>query len=122
MTYHTTPPELDIKKCDTIESSIGEVYYDPTVSTYQADHDWSTNQSISTTVVLLLELASEYSREDLPPLYERINPDGLDVVFKLPHTDKSCINGRVTFTYAGYLVSVQAAGTVTVSPYQEQSK
>ena len=47
------------------------------------------------------------------PLYAAIDPDALDRLFRSAPAG-SGIAGRVTFTYAGYDVTVQATGDVRV--------
>lgn len=44
----------------------------------------------------------------LPPLYDSIDPDALDAIFRDDHP------GRVTFSYAGYEVTVCGRDQVTV--------
>ena len=50
---------------------------------------------------------------DLRPLYDVIDPDALDLFFESPHRPTS---GRVTFTFEGCAVAVDADGRVTASP------
>jgi len=47
---------------------------------------------------------------ELPPLYDSIDPDALDAVVE------SAATTSVTFTYAGYDVTVDADGTVSTAP------
>lgn len=46
---------------------------------------------------------------ELPPLYEVIDPDALDVLVS------STARGEVSFTYEGYQVTVNCSGTVGVT-------
>lgn len=50
--------------------------------------------------------------EPLDPLYDTIDPDALDALFSTAARD---VAGTVEFAYCGYEVTVDRAGTVTVS-------
>lgn len=50
---------------------------------------------------------------DLPVLYETIDPGALDALFRPSGTSQRSI-GQVSFRYAGYRVSVDADGTITI--------
>lgn len=61
---------------------------------------------------VLREIAAREGTDpaDLPvPLYEAIDPDALDSLFRAD-------GGRVTFTYYRYTVTVESDGTVTLEP------
>jgi hypothetical protein len=73
---------------------------------------------LSTLVVRAVSAATETPPDKLPPLYQAIDPDALDVVF-----DHSDTEGAVEFQYAGRTVTVFADRTVNVSlaaPQQNQ--
>jgi len=50
----------------------------------------------------------------LEPLYNTVDPDALDALFS-SRNGTATRSGTVTFTHAGYEVTVSAAGDVTVS-------
>ncbi|AGB36533.1 HalOD1 output domain-containing protein [Natronococcus occultus] len=85
-----------------------------TPTTYQADPDQSLSQAVleavgEATGIDQLELADEYG-----PLYHAIDPSALDALFHdRAETDRPV--GSVTFEYAGYLVSVDRTGQVTLT-------
>lgn len=54
---------------------------------------------------------------DLPPLETVIDTEALETF--LAATARRSANGRVTFTYGGYAVTVRSNGTVTVDGGQE---
>ena len=68
-----------------------------------------TTDSISLHVVEALAATADTDPLDLePPLYDVIDPEALDRLFR---PGNGC---RVTFTYDGHAVDVRADGTVTV--------
>ena len=54
--------------------------------------------------------ATEKSVDELPPLYEAIDPDALEALFVTHDTA-----GRVKFQYAGTIVTVYADRTIDIS-------
>ncbi|MFB6224331.1 MAG: HalOD1 output domain-containing protein [Haloarcula sp.] len=81
-----------------------------TGSSYQTASQ-ATGQSASLAIVEAVAAATETAPEELPQLTDAVDPDALDALFAGRQT-----NGRVTFQYAGYCVSVSADQTVTVDP------
>lgn len=51
---------------------------------------------------------------DLPPLYERINPEALESLFA-PSAAGVRRRGRVEFTYCGYRITVSIDETATIA-------
>lgn len=83
-------------------------------TTYQADPDQSLSQAVleavgEATGVDQLELADEFG-----PLYHAIDPSALDSLFR-ERVETGRSMGSVTFEYAGYLVSVDRTGQVTLT-------
>ncbi|WP_227380707.1 HalOD1 output domain-containing protein [Haladaptatus halobius] len=83
---------------------------------------WHTEPSPSTKLVERIAARAEIASDDLEPLYETIDPDALDALF-VPRTDGSDRpGGQVTFTYAGYSVTVTSdrpAVRIDVDPLDE---
>jgi hypothetical protein len=50
-----------------------------------------------------------------PPLYEAIDPDGLDTLVGNASSNMNRSDVVITFDYAGYEVTVESDGSVTVS-------
>ncbi|WP_435175994.1 HalOD1 output domain-containing protein [Halorussus sp. AFM4] len=85
----------------------GDAYY------YRAADD----ESLSAAVVRAVAAVSDRSsagdpREALDPLYDSVDPDALDALFR--HADDSQ-TGAVEFAYCGYEVTVDSTGLVTVT-------
>lgn len=77
------------------------------------------DEAVSETVVRAVAEASgrpvfatDSDGEPLAPLYETIDPDALDALFRGRADDPA---GRVRFVYSGHEVTVDRSGAVTVS-------
>lgn len=81
-----------------------------------------TADSISTRIVRSVATEKECEPENLdPPLYESVDPDALDALFRADSDD--CSEGvRVVFTYCGYEVAVSSDGVVDVTNHAESAE
>ena len=61
--------------------------------------------SVSLDVVRAVSERAGIDPVDLPPLYERVDPDALDDLFA-PAGHRPGLMGRVTFRYCGHLITV----------------
>ena len=50
----------------------------------------------------------------LPPLYDAVDPDALDSLFRSSSGDNPRAAGAMQFTYCGYDVRVEADGTIVI--------
>lgn len=69
-----------------------------------------TLESPSLHVVAAIADATGHDPATMAPLYEAIDPDALDALFR----GGAAVDGRIEFTYYGYEVSVTASGHVTL--------
>ncbi|WP_254279517.1 HalOD1 output domain-containing protein [Haloarcula marina] len=74
----------------------------------------NTTGSVASRVIDAVCSRTGTSATDLPPLYETIDTDALNELFADRHT-----SGRVTFDYAGHVVTVRGDQTVEVSARTE---
>ena len=87
---------------------------------YQADAD----EQLSRAVLEAVSQASgravvslgEEDVETLPPLFDAVDPEALDSLFR-PEDDELTA-GCVSFTYFDYEVVVESTGTISVAPVQ----
>lgn len=71
----------------------------------------SSVNSPSTAIIKKIAFATDTPAEDLPPLYDVLDPDALNGLVSSLTTD-----GQVEFRYAGYKVTVQADQAIEVCP------
>ncbi|ELZ97955.1 hypothetical protein C440_01868 [Haloferax mucosum ATCC BAA-1512] len=84
------------------------VTYDDATGAYRIDRD--TREPLSTNVVLSIAAIEDVQPTQLPPLANTIDPDALDSVF-------GCSNDAIlSFSYAGYRVTLDALGSLEVVP------
>lgn len=69
---------------------------------------------VSTAVVMAVAETTGTSPDDLPPLFDVVDPDALDTLFQARMDGQPRTGIRVTFTMAGCTVTVQD-GAVAVS-------
>jgi len=50
----------------------------------------------------------------LEPLYDAVDPEALDAVFRPAGSDATSPGGRITFSYASYEVTASSDGRITV--------
>jgi hypothetical protein len=70
----------------------------------------------STRVVQSVSRATGTPPEELPVLYDAVDPDALDAMF--PHDGPA--NGDLVFSYAGMIVECLENGEIRVSPADDQ--
>lgn len=80
----------------------------------------STTADVSTAVVMAVADTTDTPPDELPPLYDVIDPDALDTIFQSGRVGRSGAGIHVTFTMAGCTVSVRD-GNVTVTPDSEST-
>lgn len=94
--------------------------YDPRSETYHAQHDWADSQSLSTTVIETVGAATDTDPIQMEPLYERLEPDALDALFR-PHSDDvPRTSGQVLFSLDGHDVAVHSCGDIIVDVSEKE--
>jgi hypothetical protein len=77
--------------------------------------DWAETPP-STAVVRTIASASDVETTAVTPLYERIDPDSLDVLIESSWNGTSAGAVTASFTFSGYQVTIHASGDVVVHP------
>ena len=78
------------------------------------EHDPAADDPVSLRIVRLVAVAADREATDLGPLGATIDVDALDqLVHSRSFTDPETII-EVSFTYEGYLVEIEANGTVNI--------
>lgn len=77
-------------------------------------HRWTADRTPTTAVVEVVARQSDTDPVALPPLYEAVDPDALDdLLCPRPERDEP-VGVCVQFPYAGYRVTVDGDGWITV--------
>ncbi|SIR98547.1 hypothetical protein SAMN05421858_4988 [Haladaptatus litoreus] len=80
----------------------------------QLQYDWSSTEP-STAVVETTAQAANCDHRELSPLYDSIDPDAFDAILARTRTNIDTTTS-ISFTYAGYSVTVHSTGTIHVAP------
>lgn len=81
---------------------------------FQTVHDWGDDPPLSTTILKAISSVIDKPVADLPPLFDTIDPDALDVIFRPASSDCPRNEGELTFPLEEVLVTVQASGEVEI--------
>lgn len=86
----------------------GDAYY------YRAASDESLSEAVVRAVAAVSDrnTAGEDPDDRLDPLYDAVDPDALDALFRRVDDSRT---GAVEFAYCGYRVTVDSTGLVTVT-------
>lgn len=76
-------------------------------------HDWEKSHSISTSVVKAVSAVTGDALATIDPLYEVVDPDGLDNLLVSLGRDGGA---TATFTFHECRVTVEATGEIVVQP------
>lgn len=87
---------------------------DSHVTTHYATFDWEEYEPVSSTVVSTVARAADVPESELEELHDHIEPCALDQLFQSLRGGSRSTNGRVTFEYAGFEVTVHSFGQVVV--------
>lgn len=97
------------------ERADATVAYHEESDTYRAEFD-SHDRPPGEAVIEAVATASECDPLDLPPLYDAVDTEALDLLFTSEGATTAGGMRAVTFEYADYLVTVNRHGTVEVDP------
>ncbi|WP_458190416.1 HalOD1 output domain-containing protein [Haladaptatus sp. NG-WS-4] len=74
----------------------------------------SDSPPLSVSIIEAVHAQTEQERDDLPPLYDVLDPDALVNLFTITAGETERTNGEVRFRYAGQWVTVAAGHSITV--------
>lgn len=100
------------------DESRGE--FDATTDTYRRDGDWEA-EPVSAAVVEAVSTLTNTPPTELDPLYNVINPDALDILYKSTYDGTPRTSGgNTTFTYNDCRVTVHADGEIEATLVSEE--
>jgi hypothetical protein len=101
---------------DNSDGMLPSVEYDPTQSAYRAHHDFTDTQTITESLILVLEDVADREATSLSTtLYEVVQPSGLRILFA-PCQTSPRDTGKLSFSIDGFSVLVHADGTILITP------
>ncbi|MGQ3411161.1 HalOD1 output domain-containing protein [Natrinema sp. LN54] len=100
-------------------SDRGPIEYDIETNTYRVQYDFASVEP-SVAVVETLESITERESATLPPLYEVIDPEGLDTVLEHAQRTRHTQHLTVSFRYHEFLVTVSGDGTIEVAVIDDE--
>ncbi|WP_161973232.1 HalOD1 output domain-containing protein [Halostella litorea] len=92
------------------------VTYDPEANAYYAVHDWSSEGSLSVTVVSALSEIDDTDPREMEPLDSYVDPDALDGLFEPRTGNPRDDSGRLELVVDDYHVTIYADGEIVVRP------
>lgn len=84
---------------------------------YRTTHDFAEPGSLGITVVEAISAIIGESPPAIEPLYDVVDPDALDALFRPRSDDIPRLRGAVTFEFGGCEVTVEGTGAVIVVPF-----
>lgn len=82
----------------------------------QTQHDWSDGTEISASVIHAVAAVVDREPTTLEPLYDAVDPDALDQLFRSRRTGTGGSRLVVSFPFNGCHVTVEADGTISIGP------
>ena len=102
----------------TTESDTG-VTFDPKTDTYCLHYDRRSDESVSAAVVRGVAAVTNTSPTELEPLFETLDPDALDQLYRSTADGSGRGDSWVSFSYNDCAVTVDSTGEITIEPDEE---
>lgn len=91
-------------------SDVG-AWHNPEADTYHAVYHPDEPESLSGAVIYLVSVATEQAPKEMPPLFDTIDPDALDRLFRSREGEA----GQIEFEHCGCAVTAMSDGEVVVT-------
>ena len=88
--------------------------YDPMTDTYHHQYDWDSPERLSSAIIAAVATVTDTEPTELEPLYDCVDPDALDALFRPLSEDRPRSHGRLSFSLDEYEVTVQGHGEIIV--------
>ncbi|NHN58439.1 MULTISPECIES: HalOD1 output domain-containing protein [Halorussus] len=92
------------------------VTFDPDTDTYRLHHDWRGDESVSAAVVRGVAAVTNTAPTELDPLFETLDPDALDQLYRSTARGPGRGDCWVSFCYNDCAVTVAATGEIAIAP------
>ena len=88
--------------------------YDPMTDTYHHQYDWDSPEQLSSAIIAAVATVADTEPTELEPLYDCVDPDALDALFRPLSEDRPRSHGRLSFSLDEYEVAVHGHGEIIV--------
>ena len=88
--------------------------YDPMTDTYHHQYDWDSSERLSCAIIAAVATVADTEPTELEPLYECVDPDALNALFRPLSEDRPRSRGRLSFFLDEYEVTVHGHGEIIV--------
>ena len=88
--------------------------YDPMTDTYHHQYDWDSSERLSSAIIAAVASVADTEPTELEPLYDCVDPDALDALFRPLSEDRPRSHGRLSFSLDEYDVTVYGHGEIIV--------
>lgn len=99
---------------DSLDSAATLTYHAET-ETYRTEYDWRVDAPQEVVIHCVAALEGSQAIE-LDPLYTVLDPDALDQLFAPMASGQHLGDGKVTFDYHGYEVTLHSYGVIAIRP------
>ncbi|WP_247728401.1 HalOD1 output domain-containing protein [Halovivax limisalsi] len=86
----------------------------PPTQTTTVTHDWEGDCSLAVTIVTGIARLADVDPEDVPQIYDQVDPDSLDSLFEPTRRTGDRSDGHLWIPVDDYGVTVHGDGTVVV--------
>jgi len=97
-----------------ITRSTDVVTYDPEANAYYAYHDWTSQGSLSVTLITALAEITDADPTEMQQLGAHVSPDALDALFEPRTGDEARSAGRLELPIDEFNVTVYADGEIVI--------
>ncbi|WP_224335682.1 HalOD1 output domain-containing protein [Haloprofundus halobius] len=91
-----------------------DIGYDPARECYSIEYD-RTRDPPSIELIVAIATIEDRGTDEVEPLYETIDPDALDAIFREESEATAHRNGRLSFVFSGREVTVWAEGRIDIA-------
>ena len=88
--------------------------YDPMTDTYHHQYDWDSPERLSSAIIAAVATVADTEPTELEPLYDCVDPDALNALFRPLSEDQPRSHGCLSFSLDEYEVTVQGHGEIIV--------
>ena len=89
--------------------------YDLMTDTYRHQYDWDSPEQLSSAIIAAVATVADTEPTELEPLYDCVDPDALNALFRPLSEDRPRSHGYLSFSLGEYEVAVHGHGEIIVN-------